>query len=71
MKKWNWQWLAVLGLLAVMHHGVSWFMAEAEPDYQPPIQIYREDPDAIKVYYEYQEDDSYLARREGGDWVRA
>ena len=46
MKKWTWQWLALIGLAGMIFWGVDWVGAEL----LPPTPLV--DEDAIEVYHE-------------------
>lgn len=56
MKKWTWQWLAVLGLVGIIFLGVDWVRAELAP----PVPV--SDQEAIEVYHEPLYYDHFLVK---------
>ena len=46
MKKWTWQWLALIGLVGMILTGVDWVRAELAPHASVS------DQDAIEIYHE-------------------
>ena len=64
VRKWTWQWLALLGLLGLIFHATVWVKAESGPVttyYDEPIQ--HNDPDEIPVFYDYPWPDVVLVKR--------
>ena len=57
MKKWTWQWLALLGLAGMIFFGVDWVRADLAP--LLPLS----DQDAIEVYHEPLYYDHFLVKK--------
>jgi len=67
IRRWTWQWLALLGLLGSIFHATVWVKAESVPVntyYEEPVQ--HDDPDEIPVFYDYPWSDVALAKKRGG-----
>jgi hypothetical protein len=57
MKKWNWQWLALLGLAGIIFSGVEFLMTDLSP------LLHLSDEGAIEVYHEPLYLDHFLVKK--------
>ena len=60
MKKWTWQWLALIGVIGIIFGGYAWVMLELDP---PEPEILQPD---VEIYQEQYVDDHVIVKKNGG-----